>query len=384
MWTSLILTLSTATLGADPAIGLLRDGLPNVLGLLREGKPVTIAYFGGSLMAGVGASQPKVTSFQGRIARWFSTEFPRSPITHQNAAIDGTGSRFGVFRVADDLLTVQPDLILIEFAADDAHTPDPWIDRSIEGIVRQLHRSNPRTEIVLIEAFTLEQVPEILANRVTHAVARQEKVAQHYGIPSVNLATSIVAKLRDGTISGSDYSRDGLHPTDLGHQLNADALINFLAFARDHPGDPGPHPLPDPLHSDHLENAQIIAPERFGPLADGWSLTSAQPLRRFRQVVTASRPGAELFVRFRGSTVGISLQVGPDTGTFESQIDGGRWIRTDPREEIAKPGLRARGIILETGLVNGNHDLRIRILAEGPGRVTRIGGLLVATDAKQE
>src|SRR5689334_8289612 len=45
---------------------------------LRAGAPVTIAYLGGSVMAGAGASNPEKTSSRSLVTEWFRKSYPKS------------------------------------------------------------------------------------------------------------------------------------------------------------------------------------------------------------------------------------------------------------------------------------------------------------------
>ncbi|MEM6886380.1 MAG: SGNH/GDSL hydrolase family protein, partial [Verrucomicrobiota bacterium] len=89
----------------------LRGGLPHFFKKARSGKPVTVAYFGGSITAHQGW---RPISFKG-----LQEMFPESEMEMVNAAVGGTGSIVGVFRADDDLIPSKPDLVFIEFAVND-------------------------------------------------------------------------------------------------------------------------------------------------------------------------------------------------------------------------------------------------------------------------
>lgn len=77
-----------------------RDGLPNVLHKLSAGKDVRIAYLGGSITA-----QP---GWRVKTTAWFQKQFPDSRVDEIDAAIGGTGSDLGVYRLQHDVLTYKP------------------------------------------------------------------------------------------------------------------------------------------------------------------------------------------------------------------------------------------------------------------------------------
>ncbi|MGP8237189.1 MAG: SGNH/GDSL hydrolase family protein, partial [Limisphaerales bacterium] len=106
-----------------------REGLPNFFAKLNAGGEVKIAYLGGSITAQEG--------WRPLTLRWFQEHFPSARISQINAAIGGTGSDLGVFRLKHDVLDQNPDLLFVEFAVNDGGAPTPQIERCMEGIVRQ-------------------------------------------------------------------------------------------------------------------------------------------------------------------------------------------------------------------------------------------------------
>ena len=108
----------------------IRGGLPNFYRKLHDGKDVRIAYFGGSITAQNGW---RVQSLD-----YFRKLFQNAEISQINAAIGGTGSDLGVFRLDADVLAHKPDLVFVEFAVNDAGARPLNIRRSMEGIVRQI------------------------------------------------------------------------------------------------------------------------------------------------------------------------------------------------------------------------------------------------------
>ena len=66
------------------------------------------------------------------------------------AAIGGTGSDLGVYRVQQDALRHKPDLLFVEFAVNDGSADPVKIQKSMEGIVRQAWTSNPEMDILFV------------------------------------------------------------------------------------------------------------------------------------------------------------------------------------------------------------------------------------------
>lgn len=107
-----------------------RHGLNNSLFKMKSRDTVRVAYLGGSITA-----QPGWRVYS---LNWFKENYPNTKFVEINAAIGGTGSPFGVYRLKDQVLQYNPDLVFIEFAVNDASTNPEEITRSMEGIVRQI------------------------------------------------------------------------------------------------------------------------------------------------------------------------------------------------------------------------------------------------------
>ena len=130
-----VLAASAGVTVAAPAPYPLRDavectprrGLPNVFARLAAGDTVRIAYLGGSITA-----QP---GWRSKSLAWFRRQFPGAEVNEINAAIGGTGSDLGVFRLEHDVLRHKPHLLFVEFAVNDGGAPPDRIHRSMEGII---------------------------------------------------------------------------------------------------------------------------------------------------------------------------------------------------------------------------------------------------------
>src|SRR5438093_5270152 len=216
-----------------------RSGLPNVLSKLKAGADVRIAYFGGSITAQDGW-RPKTLN-------WFRQHFPNARVKEINAAIGGTGSDLGVFRLQHDVLEHKPDLLFIEFAVNDDGAPTQQIYRCMEGIVRQTWRHDPNTDICFVYTLAGDMLETLQREQFPSSASAMEKVADHYAIPSIHVGLEVARLEKAGKLlfkgekpkteteraALSDkilFSPDGVHPyTDSGHQLYFEAVVRSLA-----------------------------------------------------------------------------------------------------------------------------------------------------------
>ena len=117
-----------------------RSGIGSTVAKLEAGKDVTVAYFGGSITAANGW-RPKTTA-------WLQAQYPSAKIHEVHAAIGGTGSDLGVYRCYHDVIAHHPDLVFVEFSVNDGGAAPEKIWMQMEGIVRQIWKANPETDIV--------------------------------------------------------------------------------------------------------------------------------------------------------------------------------------------------------------------------------------------
>ncbi len=105
-----------APAGENPAVPVRTLG--RVFTKLKAGRPVTIAYFGGSITAAPG--------YRVQVTKWFRDQFPNAEVREVNAAIGGTGSDLGVFRCGVDVAAHDPDLVFVEFNINDGSPVDEF------------------------------------------------------------------------------------------------------------------------------------------------------------------------------------------------------------------------------------------------------------------
>lgn len=119
----------------------IRRGLPNVLNKLKEGKNVTLAYLGGSITHQEG--------WRPRSLQWFRERYSGSIVQGINAGVPGTGSDLGAARLEHDVLRHLPDLVFVEFQVNDSGSEERII-KFMEGIVRQVWKKDPHTDICFV------------------------------------------------------------------------------------------------------------------------------------------------------------------------------------------------------------------------------------------
>jgi lysophospholipase L1-like esterase len=354
-----------------------RDGLGNVLAKLEAGEAVRIGYLGGSITAAPG--------WRVKSRQWFAEQFPSSDVSEINAAIGGTGSDLGVFRLRQDVLQHRPDLLFVEFAVNDGGATPHRIWQAMEGIVRQTWAANPRTDICFVYTFRTGYELDLDKGLCPRAASAMELLADHYRIPSINVALRITELQRDGKlIYKSDeptaegvvrFSSDGVHPLEEGHeiytQLIADAVLAMRETSR--PIDHGTK-LEKPFVEDHWQEAKMV-PVTKGMLTGQWTaLPENHPfMRRFGnrmgQLWETTQPGSGLTFRFRGSQAKLYDLLGPDGGQVVVAVDENKRDKPIPRFDSYCTYHRIATLQLASGLDPTQiHTITIEVHPEQPDR----------------
>jgi len=348
-----------------------RRNIARFFAKLNAGKPVTVAYFGGSITAGSGASDPAKTSYRALVTEWLRARYPQSKITEVNASVGGTGSLYGTMRARRDVIAHKPDLVFVEFAVNDAAEKEDVVKRAIEGIIRQLLTVPQPAEVVMVYTSTSSR---------NACAAWHEAVAGYYRIPAINLQDQIWSLIDAGKITPAAFWKDGVHPLDDGHSIYAKLITEFLAQQEQQTPSPLVRTLQPPLVSDELTYGELI-PYAQLKREPGWRTEAVTDRTLPSTLLVGDKAGVQLETVFEGTVVGLAYRMGPDGGTMDCLIDGkpapAPLDHIDTYYGIHHIATR----IVAGGLGPGEHRLTIRISGEknpkSSGTQVRLGYLLV-------
>lgn len=356
-----------------------RRSLRRAIDKLVARRTVTVGFLGESLSAGDGASQPERTSMRALVTRWIRQTFPQARLEAINAAVSETDSLYGTLRLRRDLLAHKPDLVLVEFLRLDARRDEKAVQKSIEGILRQLLiLSQPPEVLLLYPASPQGPLP----------VEWHERIASYYGIPSLDLGSEVARAMGAGEFQPNQFwtqpSGESGGLTDLGHRFTAERVIARLQAATQEPPSPLARTLPLPLVSDELNYGELrpIAElrSRLRP-EPHWRLEATSDRQLPTHLLVTDRPGAEISTYFEGTVLGLTFLQGPDGGSFEVLIDGKPALAPLARIETYHPVRRLGTALLPGGLSLGEHTLTLRLLPDrhpkSSGQKIRLGYLLV-------
>ena len=357
-----------------------RGGLPNFfLKAQTTGAEVKIGYLGGSITAQNG--------WRVQTLAHFKKAYPQSTFTEINAAIGGTGSDLGVFRVQQDVLSKGPDLLFVEFAVNDGGTDPRRIIRCMEGIVRQTWKANPKTDICFVYTLTEALSPAMLEGKLQRSASAMEKVADHYGIPTITLGMEVARLAKAGQLlwkaplpqTAADkaalgdkfvFARDGVHPHDsTGQVLYTQAIVRSLPALAIANATPTAHVSNLALDPANFERATLVpitaaklsagltpVDMKTDAFAKGWA-------NRLPAMVKLTQPGQSLEFKFKGTHCAVYDLLGPAGGKVAVTLDGGKPFvvqRIDAYSTYNRLGTLTVG----TDLPEGVHTVRLELLAD--------------------
>lgn len=308
----------------------MRRGLPNVMSKLKTGDSLRIGYLGGSITA-----QPGWRVYS---QEWLAEQYPVAKIREIHAAIGGTGSNFGVFRLQEHVLQYNPDLLFIEFAVNDGSQDPNRIIRSVEGIIRQTWEQFPNTDICLIYTLSAGFIEKTREGKHPTSIATMEQIADYYMIPSINFGPEVVKRVDEGTLifkapkSETDsvdiFSPDGVHPyPDSGHKVYHEVFKKAFSAIGSISDEPIVHGVDAPLDSSYFSNTAMYdwSTLSSSDVFDGIVISDDDRFKSFDKYFESlgvGEPGDVLTFSFEGTAFGFYDLRGPEVGQIEISVDG--------------------------------------------------------------
>ena len=350
----------------------LRGGLHRSFAKFEIEKVGRVAFLGGSITQSKGWRDLVCEDLQKR--------FPKTKFDFIAAGISSLGSTPGAFRFHRDVLANGPvDLLFEEAAVNDDTNGFSDIEqiRGMEGIVRHALRSNPKMDVVLLHFVDPGKMDEIRAGKTPAVIANHEKVADRYGIPSIDLAREVTDRIDAGEFTW-DKDFKGLHPAPFGHELYARSIGRLLNHAwKEVPTNVNvpARELPPPVDSasyffGRLVGAAEAVDSGKAKLVKGWSLANpwtpadkAGTRPGFVQcpALIAEESGATMLYSFSGTGIGLFIAAGPDTGNIEYRIDQGEWKAQELFTQWSSGLHLPWAKMLASELKDGEHQLELRV-----------------------
>ncbi len=327
-----------------------------------------VAFLGGSITHNPG--------WRDQVCAYLEARFPKTEFEFVAAGIPSMGSTPGAFRLARDVFSGgAADLLFQEAAVNDStngRSPEE-MTRGEEGVVRHARALNPDIDVVLMHFVDPGKMARLRKGETPEVIARHEQVAEAYGLPSIDLAREVTARIDAGQFTWEEDFRD-LHPSPFGQRLYAASIRRLLSTAWAGPAADAapPRGLPDPIDRFSYDGGELLGldeaedlsgferVERCDPRADGVGGGVRAGFHGVPMLV-GTAPRASLSLPFEGRAVGLWVAAGPDAAILDYRVDGGPWRQQDLFTRWSG-GLHLPWVhVLEAELEPGPHRLDLRV-----------------------
>lgn len=335
---------SFALLNAAPS-NAAPPGFKNFEKRAKNGERLNVVFFGASLTWGANASDPQQTSYRALIGQRLEAAYPKAHFRFWDAAIGGTGSQLGAFRLDRDVLRHKPDLVFLDFSAnDDINSDNPETLASYESLVRRLivEAQVPVVQVIFPFQWNVQQGDTTrMKRRDAHL-----KIAQAYNTAVGDAIVLCIERVKNGSIPIEQiWPFDGVHPGDKGYAIFADAA--WQAYQDAVNNNLVCHAPAQMLYADTYMTQARVRLSSLGALPPGWHTGMPNPTAAYfdflmsrwlddeviasnrREVIGANgkkekvrQPVERLTAKFRGRMLMLLGEATPQSGKYRVYIDG--------------------------------------------------------------
>jgi lysophospholipase L1-like esterase len=290
---------------------------------LRNKEVIRVGFIGGSITEGAGADQLS-RRYSSLVTTQLQDAFPGSTFIEINAGIGATNSRFASARMDEDLLSQNPDLIILDFAVNDTPLDSTETLETFEAVIRK-GLFQGRCPVVVFQALNS------LGDEGNHRL--QRRLAQHYSLPVISYREACWPLIQAKSLDWQRVAVDAVHPNDTGHAVIAELLYDYLVRAFLSP-DLEPikttpsslfdsASIPAPYTSDYYTRSRIlhVADSIFLMQAQGgWDIVLDE---KGRVQIEATQRDSTLTIAIPAKGLSLGYQVSlPLNGMLEVGLDG--------------------------------------------------------------
>lgn len=346
--------------------------IPNCVEKILSASHCNVAYIGGSLTVGVGASDVTETSWRRLFTKYLYQEYhPKyhCQVSEIMGAIGASESYASVFMVPRNVIPHKPDLAFVEFCVNDAGAPDEeLVLKGMEGIVRQLVTTDSNCDVILLGTGSRPG-----ANRkskdgsVDQSLHR--RVADHYDLPFIDMQSYLLQTIEERGETWDDVAltyeeNDPHHLNDYGQQISFEAMrdgfetqVELFENGKCKDSDA---PLPDPLMSDELQYIEMYNPSKRKTdieVEGAWDQKPEELVPWYFDDLLVGSPGAKMRFTFEGTACAVWGLMYNNGLKVRARLDG---------EKVRGPYLRhfiefGKGAVLAHGLPNEEHTLELEV-----------------------
>ncbi len=205
--------------------------LKSAIDKARRGEITEVAFIGGSITQGAGAIPINTMCYAYNAFKGFCDIAGRGyedNVGYTKAGVGGTPSELGLLRYENDVTDngkKSPDVVVVEFAVNDEG--DETKGECFDSLVRKIYNSPQKPAVILIYSVFVDGY---------NLQDRLKCVGESYNLPMVSIKDAVydqfyLSSEDGGVVSKNRYFYDMYHPTNVGHRIMADGLINLFKEA---------------------------------------------------------------------------------------------------------------------------------------------------------
>lgn len=154
-------------------------------------------------------------------------KFPQGKLNLVNSGIPGDTADSGLYRLRGDVLHYNPNCVFIQYALNDAFSgySELQFKDNIRGIIDRIREAGDADMILITSGY----IDDEHDNRIVEGFYRQlDALGERYGIPVARVHEYWREKVREGIPFESLVQYDGVHPTEEGYRLMAEAVMSLF------------------------------------------------------------------------------------------------------------------------------------------------------------
>ena len=296
-----------------------RGGLPNTTYRITRDKARKVAFMGGSVTDGMGASAIR-GGWRTRICNYLQETYPDVAFEQIAANIGGNGSQYGVYFARQFVAVKHPDVLFIEYAVNNAYdgcgdAETLWMH--YETLIHTIRAESPYTEIVL--AYVSDS-----HHRSKDIIPVLEQIADKYNLPSLNYYEAVMHAMGDAS-NWSNFFIDGVHANDNGYDVMADVAKGLFTYAMQTPSETYEKAETPPAQARLQSEANALITSTLDPVPSGWEKVEkfSYAGRHYNGCIQTTATDKSITVTFKGTDFGVLVEFAKDAGVLEYSIDGG-------------------------------------------------------------
>lgn len=193
------------------------DRINRIMEKAIDGQPITIAFLSSSAFISDEGSHSTVEKTVNLLREFLGK---KSSINVVELCIGGSTSKIGSILLEKEVLSKNPDLIIVDYAVFDKHEQEER--EAFEYIVRSCIEQENEPQVV------------IFLNSKSDSNAKQdfmEQIARYYNLPIINAANAILPEISSGRMKQEELFIDSLNYTDKGRKAIATYILNYIKSA---------------------------------------------------------------------------------------------------------------------------------------------------------